>query len=213
MTLDDTLFPFKDNLVVEGYSDFLILDAMSLFFERIKKNYLKPKISIVPVGTDKIPLFSIFFEKENITYAVLLDNDQEGRRVKKELLNEYGIEERVIIKLDDIAPDEMGRVDVEIEDLIDSSLYNRAVNEAYNKILERKEVGEVKIENLNASITKQTKKYVRFFRDKRLGGFNKIMVTKQIYNIISDKECTEKDVGEKTIENFDRLFQIINKKL
>jgi len=212
MSLSDTLFPFKNDLLVEGYSDTLILEAMSLFCERIEKSPLKPEISVIHAGTDRIPFFSLFFEKEGIPYAILLDNDTEGRRVEKQLIDEYGIGKNIIIRLDAITPDEAKNIDVEIEDLIDPPLYNRAVNEAYSRIFERKKVEGIKIEDLETSINKQTKKYMKFFRDKKLGGFDKIMVAKQIYNILGDKNCTEEDVGMETLESFNKLLQLINTK-
>ena len=213
MTLGDALFGTKNNLIVEGYSDALILEAMSLFCRKINRNYLLSKISIMSVGSaDKIPYFALLLAKENLAHAILLDNDSKGRKVKNELVKEYGIQEEVIVKLDDIAPEEMGGIDLEIEDLIDS-LYNRAVNEAYLEILQRKGIEKITTDDLDPSITKQTRKYMRFFRGKRLGGFDKILVAKQIYNIVSDKDCKEEEVGLKTIENFDKLFKIINEKL
>lgn len=214
MTLGDALFGTKNNLIVEGYSDALVLEAMSHFCRKINKKYLLPKISIMSVGSaDKIPYFALLLAKENLTHAILLDNDPKGRKVKKELVKEYGIQEEVIVKLDDIAPEEMGGIDLEIEDLIERSLYNRAVNEAYAEMLQTKGIEKIATEDLDPSVTKQTKKYTRLFREKRLGGFDKILVAKQIYNIVSDKDCKEEVVGPKTIENFDKLFKIINKKL
>ena len=214
MTLGDTLFGTKSNLIVEGYSDFLILEAMSNFCKKIDKNYLLPKVSIISVGSaDKIPYFALLLAKENLDFAILLDNDSKGRKVAKDLVKAYGIQDRVIVRLDDISPEEMGKIDWEIEDLIEDSFYNRAVNEAYAEILQSKSLEKISTENLDDSLTKQTKKYERFFRDEKLGGFDKILVAKQIYNILLDRNCKEEEVGRKTIDNFSKLYEIINNKL
>lgn len=214
MSLGDALFGTKNNLIVEGYPDYLILEAMSNFCKRIRENYLHSKISVIAVGgADKVPFYALYFGKENLNYAVLLDNDPKGRKVAKDLVEDYYVEEKNIIKLNDIAPEERRGMDVEIEDLIDSSFYNKAVNEAYKEILERKGKEEIKIQDLETSIIKQTKKYEKYFRKNKLGTFNKVIAAKQIYNITSDKLCTKEVVGEKTIKNFDKLFQIINAKL
>lgn len=214
MTLGDALFGSKRNLIVEGYSDFLILEAMSYFCRKINKNNLQPEISIISVGSaDKILYFALLLAKENLTHAILLDNDKKGRKVKKELVKEYGIKEEIIVKLDDIEPEEMGRIDLEIEDLIDSSFYNRAINEAYSQILQGKNIEKIALEDLDSSITKQTKKYEKFFRKKKLGGFDKILVAKQIYNIVLSKDRKEEEIGSRTVENFENLFNIINEKL
>lgn len=215
MSLGDALFGMKKNLVVEGFSDYFILQAMSNFCERIQKNHINlSKIAIVPVGgTDKVPYFALILKKEDFKYVILLDNDTQGRQIAKDLTQKYYFEADSIVKLNDVLPDEMKGTDIEIEDLIEASFYNQAVNEAYKEIFGKKGNGEIKLENLSTSITKQTLRYEDFFKKNQLGGFNKIMVAKQIFSITSDKTCSKETVGEKTIEYFDKLFQIINKKL
>lgn len=212
MTLGDALFGTKKNLIVEGYSDNLILEAISAFCRRVGKSNLGSKTSIVSVGSaDRIPYYALLLSKENLQHAILLDNDTKGRRVKKLLLKDYAIEEEVIVVLDDIDPERFRGVDLETEDLLDSSFYNRAVNEAYSEVLQSKNKDPITIEELDTSLKKQTKKYERLFKNRKLGGFDKILVAKQVYNILSDKECAPETIGEETLENFEKLFQIINK--
>ena len=214
MTLGDALFGTKKNLIVEGYSDNLILEAMSGFCKRINKNHLGPKVSIVSVGSaDRIPYYALLLSKEDLSYAVILDNDTKGRRVKKLLIEEYGIEKERIVTLDNIDPQTLKGIDLEIEDLVDSALYNRAVNEAYEEILKSKNLPQIDLKDLDATIIKQTKKYERFFRDRKLGGFDKILVAKQMYNILHDKECKPENVEKQTLNKFEKLFQIANQKL
>ena len=215
MSLGDALFGKKKNLVVEGFSDYFILQGMSNFCERIQKNHLDlSKIAIVPVGgADKVLYFALILKKEDFKYVILLDNDPQGRRIAKDLVQKYYFEADSIVKFNDVLPDEMQGISIEIEDLIEARLYNQAVNEAYKEIFEKKGKGEIKVEDLPTSITKQTLKYEDFFKKNRMGGFDKIMVAKQIYSITSDKTCSKEKVGEKTIKYFDKLFQIINKKL
>lgn len=214
MTLGDALFGTKKNLVVEGYSDNLILEAISAFCKRIGKSHLGSKIAIVAVGSaDRIPYYALLLSKENLPHVIVLDNDTKGRRVRKLLLKDYGIEEEVIVTLDDVDPERLKGIDLEIEDLVDPAFYNRAVNESYEEILQGKSEEPIATEELDASLTKQTKKYERLFRDRKLGGFDKVLVAKQMYNIISDKKCTPGSVGKETLENFGKLFEIVNEKL
>jgi len=183
MTLGDTLFGTKKSLIVEGYSDYLILEGMSAFCKRMGLGHLGPKVSIVSVGSaDKVPYYALLLSKENLAYAIILDNDPKGRRIKKLLLTEYGIKPERIITLDCIDPERLGGTDLEIEDLIDKAFYNRVVNEAYEKVFQSKSVKKIELDELDSSVTKQTKKYVQLFRDKKLGGFDKVLVAKQMYN-------------------------------
>ncbi len=45
------------------------------------------------------------------------------------------------------------------------------------------------------------------------GGFDKILVAKQILNITCDKSCNDQILGESTMANFEILFHVINEKL
>jgi len=215
MSLGDALFGTKKNLVVEGFSDYFILQAMSNFCERIQKNHLDlSKIAIVPVGgADKVLYFALILKKEDFKYVILLDDDPQGRQIAKDLVQKYYFEADSIVKLSDVLPDEMRGLDVEIENLIDAQFYNQAVNKGYKEIFEKKGREEIKVEDLPTSVTKQTLKYENFFKKSKIGGFDKVMVAKQICSISSDKTCSKETVGEKTVEYFDKLFQIINRKL
>ena len=184
------------------------------FCKRIGASHLGPKVSVVSVGSaDRVPYYALLLAKENLPYVIVLDNETKGRRVRKLLLEEYGIEEGVIVILDEIDPERLGGTDLEIEDLVDLAFYNRAVNAAYEEILQSKGEKQIMMEELDTSLVKQTKRYERLFRDRKLGGFDKVLVAKQMYNILSDKKCTSESVGEGTLENFGKLFRIINQKL
>ena len=120
---------------------------------------------------------------------------------------------KAIITLDDIDPERLRAIDLEIEDLVDPAFYNRAVNEGYEEVLQSKGEKQIKMEELDTSIVKQTKRYERLFRNRKLGGFVKVLAAKEMYNILSDKKCTPESVGKGTLESFSKLFQIINEKL
>lgn len=214
MTLGDTLFGSRKNLVVEGYSDNLVLEGISAFCERNGRAHLESKVAIISVGSaDRVPYYALLLSKENLPHVIVLDNDSKGRRVKKSLLKDYGIDEEVVVTLDDIDRKGLKGIDLEIEDLVDPTFYNRAVNESYAKILKGQSEERISVEELDASMVKQTKKYDRLFKDRNLGGFDKVLVAKQLYNILSDEKCTPKSIGKGTLENFEKLFKIINQKL
>ena len=99
--------------------------------------------------------------------------------------------------------------DIEIEDLIDENFYNKAANGAYSEIIKE----DINMGELNTDTTKHTKKYVEFFKNNRLGGFNKVLVAYQIGKITSDPSLKYDDLGTLTTGNFERLFKIINEKL
>lgn len=216
-TIGDSLFGNNKNLIVEGYSDYLILEGISYYFKRTDKEFIDTsKIAIIPVGgAKKTPYFGLILWKEGYEFVILLDNDNEGRKVAAELKDKYPIEEDRIIKLDEITSEEMKGIDIEIEDFIDPTFYNKTVNETYVELLNEK-IGkeEIQLDDLNDQKSMQAKKYEDFFKkNRKLGRFDKIIVAKQIRNIVSDVSCTDEILGESTIENFVNLFKAINGRL
>jgi len=216
-TIGDSLFGNKKNLIVEGWSDDLILDGISYYLKRTNRDFIDTsKIAIIPVGgAKKTPYFALILWKEGYEFVILLDNDNEGRKVATELKDKYSIEEDRIIKLDGIVSEEMKGIDIEIEDFIDPSFYNKAVNEAYKGLLiEKLGKEEIQLEDLNNLKSMQAKKYEDFFKkNRKLGRFDKIIAAKQIRNIVSDVSCTDDILGETTIKNFEKLFKTLNEKL
>ncbi|NQE46772.1 hypothetical protein C5S31_12200 [ANME-1 cluster archaeon GoMg2] len=214
-TIGDSLFTNKKNMIVEGFSDYLIIEAVSNYFERNKKECLDfSKTAIIPVGgADKFPYFALLLEKENFSFITVLDYDTQGIRVKKELEERYNIKEDIVIMLNECVSDKMKRGgrgrDIEIEDLIDEKFYNRAVNEAYSKIIRK----DITLYELDTAITKHTKKYAEFLKNKGFGKFDKVLVARQINKMTLDSSFKDDKLGTLTTENFERLFKIINERL
>lgn len=214
-TIGDSLFTNKKNMIVEGFSDYLILEAVSNYFERNKKECLDfSKTAIIPVGgADKYPYFALLLEKENFRFVTVLDYDTKGIRVKKELKERYNIKEDIVIMLNECVSNGMkggghGR-HIEIEDLIDEKFYNRAVNEAYSKIIKK----DINLDELDTTITKHTKKYIKIFKNNGFGNFDKVLVARQINKMTLDSSFNDDVLGTLTTENFERLFKIINERL
>lgn len=215
LTIGDSLIFDKRNLVVEGYSDYLILEAMASYFEENRKEPLDfSTISIVAAGgTNKMVNYLLFLQKENLRFLAILDNDSSGRKTAKTLKEKHHVDEKNIIILNEIVPEEMKRSDIEIEDLIGVPFYNEAVNRAYQELLKEKPIGEIRISDLNEKTIKHVKRYEENFKKQGLGNFDKILVAKQIRNIASDKSCTDDILGKDTIENFSELFKTVNERL
>jgi len=206
MTIGDSLFASKANLLVEGYSDELILEAMSvLCFKKGLAHIDTSKISILPVGgADKMLYFALLLMKENLKFLILLDNDPKGREIAKDLKERINVSKDFIFTIE---KDSAGE-DAEIEDLIDIDFYIKALNLAYSDIFKEKiEKSEISKDDLEKQSFAGVKK---FFKSKKLGGLDKIKVAKKIYDLIV---AEEEEPDEKTISNFSKLFESINKKI
>jgi len=211
MTIGDSLFFAKKNILVEGYSDYLILEAFSKICKEKGLNYIEldnDKISIIPVsGAKKMPYFSTLLGKENLDFVILLDNDSEGRKTKKDLIEKFKIEERLILTLDKIT--EKPGEDAEMEDLVDFELYLQAVNIVYNKIFKKK-FNKEKIES--SDLEKQNFSGLKaFFRKNKIGKSGKIdknKVAKALASII-----LENKVDEQYLLKWDYLFKLLKQTL
>lgn len=205
MTLGDALFTGKKNLFVEGYSDELILKAMSILcFHKGKNCIEESNITIFPtLGAEKMPFFTTLCEKENLDFLVLLDCDSEGKKVKNALIEKFVVDENVILTLDVILDNTSKGKDIEIEDLIDIDFYFKAFILAYKDILPNELSVGLDRNKININSVKDIKDFLKI---RRKGKLEKIKVAKKVCNIIAEEESP----SDETIENFSNLFKIIN---
>ena len=211
MTIGDSLFTTKKNLLVEGYSDELILQAMSKVCSKKGKDSIDTsKISILPViGADKMPYFTTLLLKENLKFLILLDYDTKGRKVANELKNKFNVKEDLILTFDESFSKKAGK-DLIIEDLIDIDFYIKAVNLVYSGIFKKKLNKESIVlkeleDNSFAGINK-------FFKEKKIGKskkVDKIKVAKKILDLVAE----DKEPNKETISYFSDLFKMINKRI
>ena len=214
--VSDSLFGHKNNIVVEGYSDKVYLETMSRYLKRKKKETIDiSKVMIIGAGgADKIPYLVAWLNAEKCNSLALLDADTKGRNVIQEIKNrniEVNRDSDILI-LNEISDDLKGN-DMEIEDLIDEEFYNMAVNRAYKDIFESKlGKSEVKLEEIPTNGLR-TKRYSKFFRDKNLGGFDKVKVALEIKKMLLEgMSKEEEEMLEETVRNFEKLFEKIKEK-
>lgn len=207
LTLRDSLFISNETLLVEGPSDKDILDGMLMFLkkEKLIKYNLNNLLINSAGGANKIPYLSFFMLNESLKFAAILDNDENGTSAFNELKNLAKIDEKQIIKLDRVKEME----NISIEDLIDPRFYNFAVNESYEDILTNKNHGKIKIEDIDYDGDRLAKKYSKYFNDNGLGSFEKTLVARQIKKEL-EIGCEQSTVGMDTIENFLKIFELLN---
>lgn len=212
--VSDSLFGSKNNVLVEGFSDKVYIEAISKYFKR--RNHVSLDLSKILIncagGADKIPWLASFIKAEKYDSLIILDNDNKGRAVMKETLRRnLGLNKGDILKLDQVDEKFQGR-DIELEDFFDAEFFNRAVNHAYKELFKDK-LGKtaIGVEDLpHDGMT--VDKYETFFRGNELGGFDKIKAAKEVRKITKRKDYTDKELGEETLDNFQKLFKIINSK-
>lgn len=202
----DSLFGSHSNILVEGPSDKILIDALSNYFRRRNRAdvALDPEdISVINVGgADKMAYFARLIDAEGYDYVLLLDNDQRGRDRKENLEAEHDINTENILLLSDIVPALEG-FDSEIEDLFNAEFFYESVLEAYTDIFEEEQLEETIDEIPQESIANN---YERIFGEELSSDFDKVMVAKHISTVVRRDDCSDDTIAEETIENFRDLF-------
>jgi len=211
MTLGDALFTTKKNILVEGISDSIILEAFANLCKERNKAYIDVmKISIIPVGgAEKMPYYSTLLSKENLDFVVLLDYDSDGRKTAKELKEKFGIKEELIITLNKI--NETTGEDIEIENLVNFDIYLQATNSAYKEIFKVK-IGKENIsaEDVDSHDFAGLKKFFRAKKIGQSGKVDKILTAKSLATLLQDKKNT---ISDADLDKWSKLFDCLNKNL
>jgi predicted ATP-dependent endonuclease of OLD family len=132
--LAQSLFIGKDNLLVEGPSDLIYLQAMGIVTEDKGHTSLDPRWVTVPVGgADKISVFVTLLGANKLNVAVLRDfASNEKQRIDALVKNGFLKNEKLVL-LNEFN----GGKDSDIEDLFGEAFYVELVNQAYEAVLKK----------------------------------------------------------------------------
>lgn len=214
MTLGDSLAVSGENVVVEGPADLFILSGMSRLCTRLKRASLDlDKVGIFPVdGAPKVPYWTFVLFKERLPVAAVLDHDAAGRREAKRMVEDLGIDQRLVMTLEEFGS-RAECTDVELEDLIGPEFYHSAFELAYAGVFEGKKEKPPSLSHLPRVPCSRVKPYQDYFKQHKLGSFDKIAVARAIQNLCADLKTDEAVAGDSTIANFSRLFQRVREML
>ena len=207
MVIGDTLFTLKENVIVEGISDFYILSGMARACEGAGRDFLDEKrVAFIAVkGAPSVPDWVLFLFKQGLGVVGLLDHDDEGRRALRSIREEMDLPEYVAMTLEAFKSAEECQ-DVDLEDLIDADTYHSAFVAAYTPVLQKKGTAVPAPQELQPAQCSRTKPYEEYFKSNKLGRFDKAMVGKQLMLMCSS---VNGGVGASTIDGFSRLFESI----
>lgn len=126
--LAQTLFVAPDNLLLEGPSDMIYLDALDEAARIAGRPILDPEWVKVPVGgAGKLSSFVSLLGANKLTTAVLMDaSTKDGPAVAK-LVEAGKLRKHDLV----LVSDAVGRDDADIEDLFEPEFYLELVNRAY----------------------------------------------------------------------------------
>jgi hypothetical protein len=201
ITLTDSLFVGEKTIIAEGLSDRILLKGMirELNTRDIRKINLDEVEVLAGGGSQGTKEKATLLWIEKLPFVVLLDSDNEGRLVKKELeKNEVPLER--ILLTEPIEKDD--KKDFEIEDLFDVETYANAFFNTHGEHL-KLEISEVveKLQEGNAKINNKDSKLL-----EKLDYTDKVSIAKNMIQILSEK----KDLPKQTLDNFAKLFDETN---
>lgn len=121
------LFVAKNNVILEGTSDFVYLTVMSDFLREQGKKSLNEKWSLIPVGgADLIPTFAALLGN-HLDVTILLDARKEGHQKLSNLAAKGYLKGKRIITIGEI----VGRKLADIEDLFEEGDYLAMYNKTF----------------------------------------------------------------------------------
>ncbi|OGH04190.1 MAG: hypothetical protein A2W22_02975 [Candidatus Levybacteria bacterium RBG_16_35_11] len=194
------LFISKNNLLVEGPADLIYLTVLSNILETEQRTFLKENITIVPVGgLDKVTTFISLLRGSKLNVVCLLDTftDQNGKQKVDDLIRYKIIKDKNIRFFDEFANN--GAKTADIEDLFAKGEYIKLFNEAFDK-----GYSKIEVAHLDTSIETIVKQINKIIGKER---FNHYRPANKLNQLGVDK----KYFSAKTLDNFEKMFNEINK--
>jgi len=157
-----SLFIGPNNLVVEGVSDLLYLQAMSYFLDSCGREKLSNKWIVTPVGgSDKVPTFvALLGSQKGLKIATLIDLQKNDTQKIEGLYKRKLLNKKNVLTYADF----VGNSEADIEDMFSIDFYLKLVNAEYSEELKSpiklemipaKEVRIIqKLENIFTKITR-----------------------------------------------------------
>ncbi|WP_417812374.1 AAA family ATPase [Thalassospira alkalitolerans] len=185
------LFIAKDNLVVEGPSDLIFMDAISGHLKANGREGLDERWAIMPLGgADVIPAF-VALLGNHLDVTVVVDSRKEGHQKLTALAKAGFLTETRIITIGEMTDQKMA----DIEDLFSAGDYVFLYNKAFGT--------KVKVADLTGSdpIVRQI---------ARLEGIDRFNHDAPANALLRSKESALSKLSEETLTAFEGLFKRIN---
>lgn len=200
----DSLFIGPNNLVVEGVTDWWILEAVSKHLINAGRSGLTPSLAVCPVdGAPKVPNMVSILTAQKLNVLILLDDEKQARAIRDEIVSSKLIREQNITLVSE-AISGTKPSEADIEDLIDPGVYENLVRESYSKELKGKTL------KMNAKLPRIVKRVEEAFDAVGLV-FHKTRPAGLFFRKMST-EPTNMMTTEST-KRFEALFALINERL
>jgi hypothetical protein len=200
----DSLFLGPNNLIVEGVTDWWILEAVSKHFVNAGKLGLPQNLALPPVdGAPKVPNMVSMLTSQRLNVLVLLDDEKQARMIRDEMVTSRLVREHQVIFVSDVF-DSAKPAEADIEDLLDPTMYEALARDAYAKELQGKTL------KLNVNIPRIVKRLEKGFEEIGLA-FHKTRTDGLFFRKMAADPASVM-TGD-TTTRFDSLFLMIRERL
>lgn len=199
----------RQNLIVEGGDDVMILNKLSSLLRRSGGDGISDRIYLLPAqGASKTPMFASFIVGNGWDGGVLLDSDMAGEQARKKiedtLLKDLAEEQRSAFRVLMLGKATgSSNNEFAIEDLFPEQFYLDCVNEAYSANLE---VSELSVEGSDQIV----KRVDVALKAKGRGNLDKQRVMKAMQGRFNTMRSAD-DLPDGTSKLAKKLFDKINK--
>ena len=200
------LFIGPNSLVVEGVSDLLYLQSISLILNSQGKEGLKSDWVITPVGgSDKVPTFvSLIGSQKDLNVAVLVDFQKKDEQTIENLYKKKLLDKKKVITYADFTK----TAEADIEDMFDRSFYLQLINEEYKNSINLP-IKESDLQFKHPRILVSIEKYLEI-NPLQSGTFNHYRPARYF---TENSTKLQEEISEATLNNFENLFKQLNKLL
>lgn len=199
----DTLFFGNNNLIVEGVTDWWILEAVSSHMRTSGKAGLPSDLAVCPVdGASKVPNMVSLLAGQKLNVLVLFDEEKQARAIRDEIVAAKLIRESSITFVSEAFTPRLSEADV--EDLVDAGVYEKLARASYAKELSGKTL------KLNASIPRIVKRFEAGFEDIGIA-FHKTRVAGLFFRTMTTDPTSV--MTPESLARFEALFSLIDQRL
>ena len=201
LSWSQSLFAGQYNLVVEGVTDFWLLTTISTMLREAGEPGLDEQLVVTPAGgASQVAYVGTILHGQNLNVAVLLDSDPEGQSAYEQLVHQWIMDAKQVLRLGEVLGVKEPRT---LEDLFDEAYYMGHVNAAY-----RKELGG-QVLSLSAGRTQPIVERIEAaLKAKNIDQFNKGRVARRIIYELARKKLA--DLSKDTADKFKKVIVTIN---
>lgn len=196
-----SLFIGSHNLIVEGVTDYWYLSTISEVLISAGRKGLNSKITITPAGgAQRVSYMVSLLSSQNLNVVVLLDDEKQSRETSIELQQQGMLNKKNVVFVSEALESKRGECD--IEDIFNRETFLQLVSESYGlkpATLELNDKIPRIVKQLESAFSAEKKNFVkakpaRAFMNRMKEGDNQLLSTEEL-------------------NRFEKLFELINKKM